>query len=70
MKNLINGFRKQSFSRRYAPHEKNAPLLSMQDITVHYETGMVLDQISFDLAPGSAVAVVGPNGAGKTTSLK
>jgi manganese/iron transport system ATP-binding protein len=70
MKNLLNSFRKQSFSRRYAPHKKNAPLLSMQDITVHFDTGLVLDKISFDLAPGSAVAVVGPNGAGKTTLFK
>ena len=70
MKNLINAFRKQSFSRRYAPHEQNAPLLAMQDITVHYETGLVLDRISFDLTPGAAVAVVGPNGAGKTTLFK
>lgn len=67
MKNLINTFRKKSFSRRYAPHEENAPLLAMRDITVHFETGMVLDRISFDLTPGAAVALVGPNGAGKTT---
>ena len=37
---------------------------------VHPETGMVLDRINFDLAPGAAVAVVGPNGAGKTTLFK
>jgi manganese/iron transport system ATP-binding protein len=70
MKKIINSLRKQSFSRRYAPHEEDAPLLSMHDVTVHYETGLVLDRISFDLTQGSAVAVVGPNGAGKTTLLK
>lgn len=70
MKNLIKNVRKQTFSRRYAPHHQDAPLLSMQDIMVHYQTGTVLDGISFDLAPGSAVAVVGPNGAGKTTLFK
>jgi manganese/iron transport system ATP-binding protein len=70
MKNLVKTLRKQSFSRRYAPHEKNAPLLAMRDISVHYQTGLVLDRISFDLTPGAAVAVVGPNGAGKTTLFK
>jgi len=70
MKNLINTFRNQSFSRRYAPHKEDAPLLSMEDVTVHYETGLVLDGINFDLTQGAAVAVVGPNGAGKTTLFK
>lgn len=70
MKKLISNLRKKTFSRRYAPHEENAPLLAMKDIKVHYETGLVLDRISFDLTPGAAVAVVGPNGAGKTTLFK
>ncbi|MCJ7715690.1 MAG: metal ABC transporter ATP-binding protein [Anaerolineales bacterium] len=70
MKNLIETFRKQSFSRRYAPHHPDAPLLELEEITVSYETGKVLDQISFGLTPGIGVAVVGPNGAGKTTLFK
>ena len=70
MKNLINRFRKESFSRRYAPHHPDAPLLDLEGITVRYETGTVLDRISFQVTPGKAVAVVGPNGAGKTTLFK
>jgi manganese/iron transport system ATP-binding protein len=70
MKNLIKTLRKKTFSRRYAPHEENAPLITMRDVMVHYQTGKVLDRISFDLTPGAAVAVVGPNGAGKTTLFK
>lgn len=70
MKKLINTFRKQTFSRRYAPHQPDAPLLALEDVTVRYDTGKVLDKISFLLTPGSGVAVVGPNGAGKTTLFK
>jgi len=70
MRNLIKTFRKETFSRRYAVHQPDAPLLAVEDITVSYETGRVLDRISFHLSPGVAVAVVGPNGAGKTTLFK
>lgn len=70
MKNLINSFRKQSFSRRYAPHQPDAPLLVMDHVSVRYETGTVLDNISFSLSKGDGIALVGPNGAGKTTLFK
>lgn len=67
MKNLIKTIRKQSFSRRYAPHQLDAPLLALENVSVRYGTGTVLENISFELSPGDGVAVVGPNGAGKTT---
>jgi ABC-type Mn2+/Zn2+ transport system ATPase subunit len=67
MKNLIKSFRKKSFSRRYAPHQLDAPLLALENVSVRYGTRTVLENISFDLSPGDGIAVVGPNGAGKTT---
>ena len=70
MTNFIQTIRKRSFSRRYAPHHPDAPLLELENIAVNYETGRVLNQITFQLAKGTAVAVVGPNGAGKTTLFK
>lgn len=70
MKNIIKTFRKGSFSRRYAPHQPDAPLLELEEITIGYDTGIVLDRISFQLSPGDGVALVGPNGAGKTTLFK
>jgi manganese/iron transport system ATP-binding protein len=70
MKTLIDTFRKRTFSRRYAPHQPDAPLLVMDQITVRYETGTVLDEISFELSAGDGIALVGPNGAGKTTLFK
>lgn len=70
MKNFLKTLRNESFSRRYAPHQPDAPLLDVEGISVRYQTGTVLDQISFQVTPGHAVAVVGPNGAGKTTLFK
>jgi manganese/iron transport system ATP-binding protein len=70
MKNFIQSIRRKTFSRRYAPHHPDAPLLELNNVTISYETGRVLDQISFQLSTGTAVAVVGPNGAGKTTLFK
>ncbi len=67
MKNMINNLRRKSFSRRYAPHQLDAPLLSVDNVSVRYGTETVLKSISFDLSPGQGIAVVGPNGAGKTT---
>ena len=70
MQNLIKSFRKQSFSRRYAPHQTDVPLLVMDQVSVYYETRLVLDDISFNLSLGEGIALVGPNGAGKTTLFK
>ena len=67
MKNLIKTFQRKSFSRRYAPHQLDAPLLALENVSVRHGTRTVLENISFDLSPGDGIAVVGPNGAGKTT---
>ena len=70
MKKLISSLRRDSFSRRYAPHQSDAPLLELKDIRVGYDTGRVLEEITFSLSSGEGVALVGPNGAGKTTLFK
>jgi manganese/iron transport system ATP-binding protein len=70
MKKFLSSLRRDSYSRRYAPHQLNAPLLDLKDITVGYDTGRVLEKITFSLSPGEGVALVGPNGAGKTTLFK
>jgi manganese/iron transport system ATP-binding protein len=48
-------------------HIHTAPAVRVQDVSVHYETGYALRDISFALPVGEHLAVVGPNGAGKTT---
>jgi manganese/iron transport system ATP-binding protein len=51
-------------------HQAGAAILELQDVTLRYETGVVLDSISFRLQAGERVAVIGPNGAGKSTMFK
>jgi branched-chain amino acid transport system ATP-binding protein len=43
------------------------PLLSVQGLQVDYGPARALFDVSFDLAPGTTLAVLGPNGAGKST---
>jgi branched-chain amino acid transport system ATP-binding protein len=45
----------------------SSPLLSVRRVDVRYGPASALHDVSFDLARGSALAVIGANGAGKTT---
>ncbi|MEA3350882.1 MAG: metal ABC transporter ATP-binding protein [Chloroflexota bacterium] len=65
MKNILRTLRHPSIS-----HHPHAPILALENVFVRYETGLVLENISFDLLTGESVAVVGPNGAGKSTLFK
>src|SRR4030042_1071635 len=44
--------------------------LEIKDVTVSYDTAMVLDGASLTVEKGELVGLVGPNGAGKTTLLR
>jgi lipopolysaccharide export system ATP-binding protein len=44
-------------------------LLSARGLAKSYKRRRVVDDVSFDVAPGQVVGLLGPNGAGKTTSF-
>lgn len=47
-----------------------APLLTVEDLSVHYDNTTALDHVSFTLNAGDYIAIIGPNGAGKSTLMK
>jgi len=69
---LFREFRKTThLIRRYhSPHQEGEPILRAVGLSVRYEGGTALDDVSFELCPGDRTAVVGPNGAGKSTLFK
>lgn len=67
---FIKDFRKTSFPRQPVHHQEGMPLLQVSGLTVHYESNLALEEVSFQLTTGELVAVVGPNGAGKSTLFK
>ena len=44
--------------------------LSIQNITAHYGTTKVLEDLSLDIAEGELVSLLGASGCGKTTTLR
>ena len=47
-----------------------APIFSVQGLSKRYGTTTVVNDLSFNIAPGECLGVIGPNGAGKTTTIR
>lgn len=67
---IIKELRETKISGHGVAHEREAPILDVRHLWLRYETGTVLEDITFHLHTGERVALVGPNGAGKSTLLK
>ena len=46
------------------------PILKVKDLSVMRGEYLAVDNVSFELLPGTHTAIIGPNGAGKTTLMK
>ena len=46
------------------------PLFEVLDLSKRYGDNLVVNQLSFSIAPGECLGVIGPNGAGKTTTIR
>jgi len=57
---------------RCMPHIEPAPspLFLAQHLTKRYGDTDVVQDLSFEIAPGECLGVIGPNGAGKTTTVR
>ena len=51
-------------------HAVDAPILRASALSMRYDSGFALSDVSFSLQEGERIAIVGPNGAGKSTLLK
>ena len=47
-----------------------APLFQAHHLCKRYGETTVVDDLSFEIAPGECLGVIGPNGAGKTTTIR
>ena len=48
----------------------SAPLIEVSHLRKRYGESVVVDDVSFLIAPGECLGVIGPNGAGKTTTIR
>ena len=47
-----------------------APLLAIDDLSIHYGRVQALEHVSLDVRTGEVVTLIGANGAGKSTALR
>lgn len=55
---------------RHPPVRIEAPVLAIRGLSKSFGTRQVLNDVSFDIAPGEFVVVLGPSGTGKSTLFR
>lgn len=49
---------------------KQEPLVRLLGVTKKISSKVLVDDVTFDIAPGQIFGFLGPNGAGKTTTIR
>ncbi|NOY00060.1 MAG: ABC transporter ATP-binding protein [Verrucomicrobia bacterium] len=47
-----------------------SPIIKFENVSRSFGIGPVLENVSFEIAPGESTCLIGPNGGGKTTLLR
>lgn len=61
---------REYLEKHHEEHQTDTPILRVQNLSVRYDSGNALENVSFELQAAQRLAVVGPNGAGKSTLFK
>lgn len=71
MQEILPLRQQSSFSFEFlSPEKLPNPLIRMEDLRLGYDDKSILNDVQFNLVPGSRIGLLGKNGAGKSTFMK
>lgn len=59
-----------AFKKREQGEQKIMSLISVRNLTIHYERHIAIENVSFEVEQGDYICIVGTNGSGKSSLIK